>query len=600
MRSNTGVIGAQRLNTTSIASGVHGLADLYNNVKGATWPAGTATASVVPSVSSVNEGGTVAFAITAYAPAGQTTLYWSMRATTGTSTAADFGDSSISGSVVMTAGYAGILTGTVSRTWAADLFTEGTEVFVLDVSLTNGGAAIGTSTAVTVADTSLAPVATVTGTPSSLNEGSAATYTITIVSGLAAGATVYWVMRTTTGTALAADFTDTTLSGSYTVSAGLVDTVTRTWANDVTTEGSEIWVMDVRIGSITGTLIGTSSPATTVADTSVAAELYAFTSFTFTPGVALGYLGPTLANLLNSSPSYSTTTYPWLSNTTYFNVVTQGIQQWQVPATGTYRLTARGATGGIHSGSYQPGFPGAGATAQADIALSLGTVLYIVVGQKPTSTTSGYSNGSPGGGGTFVYTGASASAGIGGAGLMLVAGGGGGTGHGNSATTAGNGVGGSATTNSAEGVANVSFGINAKTGTGSAGNKGIGQGGNKTLLNTGYGGSGGGAGWLSDGDTFSSSSGGLRFQGGGSTDGSTMYGGWGGGGGSDGSGNAGGGSGGYTGGGAGQGWTGMSWGGGGGGGSYAVAGATNVIMTAGSSGISYVNVASGYVTITKL
>ena len=268
MRSNTGVIGAQRLNAPSGAPGVHGLADLYANVKGATWPAGTATATIVPSVQSVSEGGTVAFAITAYAPAGQTTLYWSMRATTGTATAADFGDTSISGSVVMVAGYAGILTGTVSRTWASDLFTDGTEVFVLDVSLTNGGLVIGTSPGVSVADTSVSPVATVTGTPSSLNEGSAATYTITIVSGLAAGATVYWVMRTTTGTALAADFTDATLSGSYTVSNGLVDTVTRTWANDVTTEGAETWVMDVRTGSITGTLIGTSQPATTVADTS--------------------------------------------------------------------------------------------------------------------------------------------------------------------------------------------------------------------------------------------------------------------------------------------------------------------------------------------
>ena len=275
MRSNTGVIGAQRKNAPSGATGVHGLADLYDNVKGTTWPAGTAWATVVPDVAACNEGGTVAFAITAYAPAGQTTLYWSMRATTGTATAADFGDSTISGSVVMVAGYAGILTGTVSRTWASDLFTEGTEAFVLDMALTNGGAAIGTSTAVTVADTSLTPAATVTGTPSSLNEGSAATYTITIVSGLAAGATVYWVMRTTTGTALAADFTDNQLSGSYIVSAGLVDTVTRTWANDVTTEGAETWVMDVRTGSITGTLIGTSSPATTVADTSVAAVVYA-------------------------------------------------------------------------------------------------------------------------------------------------------------------------------------------------------------------------------------------------------------------------------------------------------------------------------------
>ncbi|MCX5985102.1 MAG: hypothetical protein NTX54_01090 [Chloroflexi bacterium] len=275
MRSNTGVIGAERLTAPSGATGVHGLADHYDNVKAGTWPAGTAWATVVPSVAACNEGDTVVFTVNAYSPTGQTTLWWAMIITVqGVMTPGDFTSSTYAGSVAMTPGPYGSLTGTVSRTWTNDVLTEGTEVFAMTISLTNGGPVIATSTNVAVVDTSLTPVATVTGTPSSLNEGSAATYTVTIVSGLAAGATVYWVMRTTTGTALAADFTDNTLSGSYIVSAGLVDTVTRTWANDVTTEGSEIWVMDVRIGSITGTLIGTSSPATTVADTSVSSAVY--------------------------------------------------------------------------------------------------------------------------------------------------------------------------------------------------------------------------------------------------------------------------------------------------------------------------------------
>ena len=413
MRSNTGVIGAQRLNTTSSASGVHGLADLYGSVKGGTWPAGTAQASVVPSDSSVNEGATVAFAVTAYAPAGQTTLYWSMRATTGTATAADFGDSSTSGSVVMTAGYAGILTGTVQRTWASDLSTEGAEAFVLDIALTNGGPVIGTSAAVTVADTSLTPVATVTGTPSSPNEGSAATYTITIVSGLASGATVYWVMRTTTGTALAADFTDNTLSGSYTVSAGLVDTVTRTWANDVSVgEGSEIWVMDVRTVSITGTLIGTSSPATTVADTSVTTALYAFTSFTFTTAATVGATGPSQATLL---ASYSTATYPWLTNTAYFSA-SDGLQYWTVPATATYRIVAAGSWSTPRSGKLS----GRGAIFQGDFSLTMSSVVRILCGQ-PEFQRSG-TTPSGGGGGTFVV----ASPYNTNASILVVAGGGGG------------------------------------------------------------------------------------------------------------------------------------------------------------------------------
>ena len=106
--------------------------------------------------------------------------------------------------------------------------------------------------------------------------------------------------------------------------------------------------------------------------------------------------------------------------------VYSGIQAWTVPTDGTYTITAKGASGGIHSGSYNPGFPGDGATVVADIVLTQGDILYIVVGQKPTSTTSESHNGSAGGGGSWIYTGTSASNGIGGSGLIIVAGGGGG------------------------------------------------------------------------------------------------------------------------------------------------------------------------------
>ena len=425
------------------------------------------------------------------------------------------------------------------------------------------------------------------------SEGVAFTTKINL-SGAISGLTLHYSIIGISGDINAADFYDGLLQGTFITYSEWGTTSSGEFSKTlVTSDGTETesFTIQIRLTNSSGPLLATTSTITPVN----AEALYPFTSFTFTAASIAGYQGPTLANCL---ASYSTATYPWLNNTTYFNVVTQGIQQWQVPATGTYRLTAKGATGGIHGGSYYPGFPGAGATAQADIALSMGTIVYIVVGQKPTSITSSSGNGSGGGGGTFVYTGASASGGIGGAGLLLVAGGGGGTGHGSSSTTAGNGVGGSATTNSAEGVSGVSYGINARAGTGSAGNKGIGQGGNQTTVNGN--GTGGGAGWLSDGTSFGVANGGLRFQGGQSEDGSTMYGGWGGGAGSGGNGNAGGGAGGYTGGGAGQGFNNTSWGGGAGGGSYAAAGATNVVMTAGSSGINYVDVASGYVTIALL
>ena len=156
MRSNTGVIGAERLTAPSGATGVHGLADHYDNVKAGTWPAGTAWATVVPSVAACNEGDTVVFTVNAYSPTGQTTLWWAMIITVqGVMTPGDFTSSTYAGSVAMTPGPYGSLTGTVSRTWTNDVLTEGTEVFAMTISLTNGGPVIATSTNVAVVDTSV-------------------------------------------------------------------------------------------------------------------------------------------------------------------------------------------------------------------------------------------------------------------------------------------------------------------------------------------------------------------------------------------------------------------------------------------------------------
>jgi hypothetical protein len=328
-------------------------------------------------------------------------------------------------------------------------------------------------------------------------------------------------------------------------------------------------------------------------------SLYTFSSFTFTPAGATGQQGPTYAQ---TQSNYNTGANSWLTNTSYFNITTQGIQEWTVPASGTYRIQAAGASGGIHAGNYFPAFPGAGATVQADVVLTGGEKIYIVIGQKPTSIASEGANGSGGGGGTFIYRGASATAGIGGGGLILVAGGGGGSGHGSSGSTGGNGVGGSSTNDSNERSAGSTFGVNSRQGNGSVGNLGSGLGGRATTTSQ-AGGTSGGAGWGGDGQNTtltSGNTGGLRFIGGTSEDGASQHGGFGGGGPGGGNGNAGGGGGGYTGGGAGGGWTSVYWGGGGGGGSYVISGATNITMTEGASGINYADTANGYATITKL
>lgn len=331
----------------------------------------------------------------------------------------------------------------------------------------------------------------------------------------------------------------------------------------------------------------------------VAAVLFNFNSFQFTSPIT-GPNGPSLSQL---TASYNTANNPWLTDTQYFNVVTQGIQRWTVPETASYRITALGATGGIHPGTFGPSFPGAGATAVAEVSLTSGQILNIVVGQKPSSTTSGSQNGAAGGGGSWVYEGE-----IGGSGLIIVAGGGGGTGHGSSSGTGGNGKGGSSTNNSNEIAEGESFGVNTRTSNRSCGNNGLGYGGKSTSTGgqtTQYRGAGGGAGWLASGDDYPSyGQGGDRFVGGSSEDGLNFAGGFGGGGGAGGTGNAGGGAGGYTGGGAGDGYKNVgpanSWGGGAGGGTFIIGSATNTSTTEGLSGINYADTRNGSIVIEKL
>ena len=68
--------------------------------------------------------------------------------------------------------------------------------------------------------------------------------------------------------------------------------------------------------------------------------LYSFSSHTFTNCGATGKTGPTLANCKSS---YNTS---WEDDTDFFNVQTQGIQEWTVPTTATYTIEVWGAAGG--------------------------------------------------------------------------------------------------------------------------------------------------------------------------------------------------------------------------------------------------------------
>jgi hypothetical protein len=143
---------------------------------------------------------------------------------------------------------------------------------------------------------------------------------------------------------------------------------------------------------------------------SYATELYSFTTATFTPGGATGQNGP------NITQARTAVNQSWVD--LYLNMTTNGIQQWTVPATGTYRFTVAGANGGNGS---TIGTPGSGAILRGDVVLTMGQVLNIVVGQSGGSAGVGLGRGGGGGGASFVYSGSSS-----GTGLIFAAGGGGG------------------------------------------------------------------------------------------------------------------------------------------------------------------------------
>lgn len=99
-----------------------------------------------------------------------------------------------------------------------------------------------------------------------VNEGSAVTFVVTTAN-VANGTVLYW---TNSGTTVAADFTDNQNSGSATINNNSA-LIVRTLAEDLTTEGSQTIVLQLRTTGLSGTIRDTSQ-VVTVYDTSVTPE----------------------------------------------------------------------------------------------------------------------------------------------------------------------------------------------------------------------------------------------------------------------------------------------------------------------------------------
>ena len=227
---------------------------LLNSNAGPTY---TATASAT----AINEGSSVTITLTT-ANTADATFYYTLNSLSGTVEAADF-TTPLSGTVTTVNN-----TATITLTTSADATTEGVETFEVEIrtdSIT--GNIVATTPTITINDTSLTRTYAVAPDVTSVNEGSTVTFTVTTAN-VPDGTTLYY---STTGTVEAADFTGTTLTGSFVINSNTA-TITRTLENDLSldaTEGEENFALEIRTGSTTGTVQATSS-SVTVADTSTA------------------------------------------------------------------------------------------------------------------------------------------------------------------------------------------------------------------------------------------------------------------------------------------------------------------------------------------
>ena len=210
--------------------------------------ADTSTAPVINliSTSPVNEGDNIQFSVSGLDGVYYYTLTGSAASTT------DFNPTA-EGSFIVSGG----TSGTITLTAWADLLTEGTETFAIQIrSGSTAGPVVATSDTITLLDTSQTSV---TVDPTSYNEGGVITFNVTGPDG-----TLYYSIS---GTVVAADFADSALTGSFPIT-GNSGTFTKTLVSDFATEGAETFTLSVRSGSTSGTVVATS-PTITVNDTSV-------------------------------------------------------------------------------------------------------------------------------------------------------------------------------------------------------------------------------------------------------------------------------------------------------------------------------------------
>jgi hypothetical protein len=252
--------------------------------------------SVGVSTSVLDEGQSISFNITAENVSSGTELYYTI---SGTANSNDFTDNTLSGSFSVIDFGNGIPTGTVTKTIAIDLITEGTETFVFQVRTGSiSGPIVATSSTVTINDTN--PTFTITPSSISINESQSVTFSVQTTK-IPNGTQLYF---TTIGNITSSDFTDNSLSGTFAI-IGIggdngTGAFTRTTTFDVLSTQNKNFQVQIRINSITGTIVGISS---TVTINNVTA------TFSITPSATIINEGDTVTFNISSNVPNGTVIY---------------------------------------------------------------------------------------------------------------------------------------------------------------------------------------------------------------------------------------------------------------------------------------------------
>lgn len=215
--------------------------------------------TITKSTSYVTEGSSVTFTINIQngrfnpnteAKVSSATYTWQISSATHPVGPSDFSDNLISGTLVVNSDN---WTGTVTKTLVADGITEGTETFqfkVIDAWVNNDVLA---STVVNITDSVPTTPATYNVSPSvnRVNEGDSLTWSIT-TENVSNGTTLYWTLS---GSSSSSDVS-TAYSGSVTITSN-AGSVSTTITSDLTDEGEETLLFNLRTGSTAGPVVET-------------------------------------------------------------------------------------------------------------------------------------------------------------------------------------------------------------------------------------------------------------------------------------------------------------------------------------------------------